>query len=78
MWEGCMKTYCSIVDLKFKNVFRMNGQIFAVVKGAEPNTFKFGGTPLRVGNGMKIDCVNDKGQRCQVVADTFDFVELIR
>lgn len=74
-----MKTYCSIMDLKFKNVFRMDGQIFAVVKGAEPNTFNFGGkASVRMGNSMKIDCVNDRGQRCQVVADTFDFVELIR
>lgn len=73
-----MKTYCSIVDLKHKNVFRMDGQIFAVVKGVEPNILKFGGTPLRVGSGMKIDCVSEMGQRCWVVADTFDFVELIR
>lgn len=73
-----MKTYCSIVDLKHKNVFRMNGDIFAVVKDAEPNIFKFGGTPLRVGNGMKIDCVDNKGIRCWITADIFDFVELIR
>lgn len=73
-----MKTYCSIVDLKHKNVFRMDGQIFAVVKGAELNTFKMGSASVKMGNGMKIDCVNDRGQRCWVVADTFDFVELIR
>lgn len=73
-----MKTYCSIVDLKHKNVFRMNGQIFAVISEAQPSIFTFMGKAFRRGDNMGIDCVNDKGQRCQVVADTFDFVELIR
>lgn len=73
-----MKTYYSIVDLKHKNVFRVDGQIFEVISEAQPNMFTFVGKAFRMGNNMKIDCVNDNGQRCQVVADTFDFVELIR
>lgn len=73
-----MKPYCSIVDLKHKNVFRMDGQIFAVISEAQPNIFTFVGKAYRMGNSMEMDCVNDKGQRCQVVADTFDFGELIR
>ena len=73
-----MKTFCSIVDLKHKNVFRMGGKIFAVIAEAKPHTFTLGKASVKMGNGMKIDCVDNNGQRCQVIADTFDFVELIR
>lgn len=73
-----MKAYCSIVDLKHKNVFRMDGQVFAVIRGTKHYGFMFNNKPFKMGNKMTFDCVNDNGQRCQVIADTFDFVELIR